>query len=86
MLDFAEESEKRKKKLSGKFLGANMHTADIQNYSEQVCTAKLQILMITKIYKTEKSAEILKRKKIIVFIIRITPKTNQHMCRVWSFP
>ena len=34
--------------------------------------------MITKMNKTEKSAKILKREKIIVFIIRITPKTNQH--------
>ena len=31
--------------------------------------------------KTEISAKILKREKIKVFIIRITPKTNQHMCR-----
>ena len=35
--------------------------------------------------KTEISAKILKRKKIKVFIIGITPKTNQHMCRVRSF-
>ena len=38
--------------------------------------------MIAKINKTEISAKILKRKKIIVFIIKITAKTNQHMCRV----
>ena len=38
--------------------------------------------MIAKMNKTEKSAKILKRKKIIVFIIRITPKSNQHMCIV----
>ena len=36
--------------------------------------------------KTEISAKIMKRKKIIVFIIRITPKTNHNMCRVGSFP
>ena len=35
--------------------------------------------MIAKMHKSEISAKILKRKKIIVFIIRITPKTNQHM-------
>ena len=28
---------------------------------------------------------LLKHNKSKVFIIRITPKTNQHMCRVWSF-
>ena len=38
-----------------------------------------QILMIAKMNKTEISAKIPKRKKINVFIIRITPKTNQHM-------
>ena len=40
--------------------------------------------MIAKMNKTEISAEILKREKIKVFIIGITPKTNQHMCRVRS--
>ena len=40
--------------------------------------------MITKMNKTEISVKILKLKKIKVFIIRITPKTNQHMCRVGS--
>ena len=42
--------------------------------------------MIAKMKKTEISAKILKPKKINVFIIRITPKTNHHMCRVMSFP
>ena len=41
--------------------------------------------MIAKMNKTEISAKILKRNKIKVFIIGITPKTNQHMCRVRSF-
>ena len=45
-----------------------------------------QILMIAKMNKTEMSAKILKRKKIKVIIIGIKPKTNQHMCRVGSFP
>ena len=35
--------------------------------------------------KTEIPAKNLKRNKIKVCIIRITPKTNQHMCRVRSF-
>ena len=34
--------------------------------------------------KTEISAKILKREKIIVFNIRITPKTNHHMCKCLS--
>ena len=38
--------------------------------------------MIAKMNKSEISAEILKRKKII---IGFTPKSNQHMCRVRSF-
>ena len=39
-------------------------------------------MMIAKKNKNEISAKILKRKKINAFIIRITPKTNQHMYRV----
>ena len=35
--------------------------------------------MIAKMNKTEISTKILKRKKIEVFIIGITPKTNQGM-------
>ena len=38
--------------------------------------------MISKMSKTELSAKILKRKKIKVFIIRITPKAFQHMSRM----
>ena len=38
--------------------------------------------MIAKMNKTEIPAKILKRKKFKGFIIGITPKNNQDMCRV----
>ena len=42
--------------------------------------------MMAKMRKTEISTKILKRKKIKVFMIRITPKTNRHTARVrYSF-
>ena len=43
-----------------------------------------KILMMAKVSKTEISAKILKRKKIKVFIIRITPKDFQLTARVRS--
>ena len=44
-----------------------------------------QILMMSKISKTEIYAKILNRKKIEVFIIRITPKAFQLTARVERF-
>ena len=44
-----------------------------------------QILMMSKISKTEIYAKILNRKKIEVFIIRITPIAFQLTARVRSF-
>ena len=44
-----------------------------------------QILMMAKISETEKSAQIVKHKKIKVFIIRITPKAFQLTSSVRSF-
>ena len=40
---------------------------------------------MAKMNKTEISAKNRKRKNIKVFVIRITPKTKQHMYRVGSF-
>ena len=44
-----------------------------------------QTLMMAKMSETEISAKKLKRKKISVFIIRITPKAFQLTSRVRSF-
>ena len=44
-----------------------------------------QISMMAKLSKTEIYAKIQKRKKIKVFIIRITPKAFQLMARVRTF-
>ena len=56
-----------------------------RNNLSRVVWLYYKILMMAKMSKTEISAKILKRKKIKVFIIGITPKAFQLTARVRSF-
>ena len=63
-----------------------MHTANTSaNNLSRGVWLYYQILKMAKMSKTEISAKIQKRKKIKVFIIRITPKAFQLTARVRSF-
>ena len=62
------------KNLQGKFPRANMHTVIFRKNLSRGGWLYYEILMMAKMSKTEIYAKILKREKIKVFIIRITPK------------
>ena len=61
-----------------------MHIAILRNNPSRGVWLFYQILMMAKMSNTEISAKILTRKKIKIFIIRITPKAFQLMARVRS--
>ena len=71
--------------LQGKFLGPICRLQIFRNNLSRGVWLYYRTLMMAKMSKTEISAKILKRKKIKVIIIRITPKAFQLMARVSSF-
>ena len=77
ILDFVEEAEKRKKNYRENFLGPICILEIIRNDPSRGVWLYYQILIMAKISKTEISAKIMKRKKIKVYIIRITQLHKQ---------
>ena len=74
-----------KKNYRANFLGPICILQIFRNNPSRVVWLYYQILMMAKMSKTEISAKILKRKKIKVFIIRITLKAFKLTVRVRSF-
>ena len=85
-MEFVEEAEKTAKKIYRANLRGPICILQIfRNNPSRGVWLYYQILMMAKMSKTEIYAKILKRKKIKLFFIRITPKAFQLTARVWSF-
>ena len=74
-----------KKNYRANFLGPICILQIFRNNPSRGVWLYYKLLMMAKMSKTEISAKILKREKIKVFIIRITPKAFQLTARVRSF-
>ena len=72
----------KKEKQFSFLLRATGHTLKIKF---ELYSHSYQILIIAKMSKTEKAVKILKSRKMWVFFIIITQKTNQHTSRVGLF-
>ena len=75
----------QKKNYRANFLGPICILQIFGNNPSRGVWLYYQISMMSKMSKTEIYAKILNRKKIEVFIIRITPKAFQLTARVRSF-
>ena len=77
--------KKAKKNHRANFVGPICILEIFRNNPSRGLWLYYQIFMMATMSKTEIFAEIMKRKKIKVFIVKITPKVFLHTSRVWSF-